>query len=197
MVEEQLRQRGISDERVLAAMGEVPREKFVPVELRDHAYDDCPLPIGFGQTISQPYVVALACQLLELNGREKVLDVGTGSGYAAAVLSRLCQKVISVEVIPELAEEARKALAALDYSNVTVATSDGKAGWPTEAPFAAINSAAASSEIPLAWKGQLADGGRIVLPLSGGLGQELVKVTKRGNIFTAETFGGVVFVPLV
>lgn len=196
MVEEQLRPRGIADERVLAAMGEVPREKFVPVELGNHAYDDCPLPIGFGQTISQPYVVALACQLLALKGDEKVLDIGTGSGYAAAILSKLAAKVISVEKISELAEGARGTLAELDCCNVTVITGDGRLGYPAEAPFEAIHSAAASGDIPLAWKDQLAEGGRLVLPLQKGLLQNLTKITKKNGEFFEESWGGVVFVPL-
>lgn len=196
MVEEQLRARGISDGRVLAAMGEVPRKKFVPVELWDHAYDDCPLPIGLGQTISQPYVVALACQLLALKGDEKVLDIGTGSGYAAAVFSRLAAKVISIEKISELAERARQTLAEVGYNNVTVIAGDGRLGYPSEAPFAAINCAAASREIPPAWKEQLAEGGRMVLPLQKGLFQDFVKITKKGGQFFEESWGGVVFVPL-
>lgn len=196
MVEEQLRPRGISDERVLAAMGEVPREKFVPTPLLDHAYDDCPLPIGFGQTISQPYVVALACQLLELKGDEKVLDIGTGSGYAAAVLSRLAAKVISIERVSELVERARETLAGLGYDNVAVITGNGRLGYTPEAPFEAIHSAAASAEIPLAWKEQLAEGGRMVLPLQKGLFQDLTKVSKKDGEFLEESWGGVVFVPL-
>lgn len=196
MVEEQLLRRGISDERVLAAMGEVPREKLVPAQFLDHAYDDCPLPIGFGQTISQPYVVALACQLLELKGDEKVLDIGTGSGYAAAVLSRLAAKVISIERVSELAERARQTLVELGYGNVTVISGDGRLGFPAEAPFEAINCAAASGEIPAAWKEQLAEGGRLVLPLQKGLFQDLVRVTKKGGQFFEESWGGVVFVSL-
>lgn len=196
MIEGQLRRRGISDERVLAAMGEVPREKFFPTQLLDHAYDDCPLPIGFGQTISQPFVVALACQLLELNGGEKVLDIGTGSGYAAAILSKLAAKVISVEKIPELAERARGTLAELGCRNVIVITGDGRLGFPTEAPFEAIHSAAASGEIPLAWKAQLAEEGRLVFPLQKGLLQNLTKITKKNGEFFEESWGGVVFVPL-
>jgi len=166
-VAEQLVGRGIGDERVLDAMAKVPRECFVPEELRRFAYSDRPLALPFGQTISQPYVVAYMCQSLALRGGERVLDVGTGSGYAAAVLAELAAEVDSVERIPELARGASAALAAAGYERVTVHVGDGALGLPSRAPFDAIAVAAASPALPPALWEQLGEGGRIVLPLGG------------------------------
>ncbi len=197
MVEHQLESRDITDQNVLAAMSQVPREKFVPDHQRINAYADHPLPIGHNQTISQPYVVALMCQLLELSGNEKVLDIGTGSGYQAAVLSHLAKEVISIEVIPELAESAEQTLKKLGYNNVTVIIGDGREGAPDYAPFDGITSAAASDQVPRSWKKQLKIGGRIVLPLKDGAFQRLTRLTKTEEGFKKETFGGVAFVPLI
>jgi protein-L-isoaspartate(D-aspartate) O-methyltransferase len=178
MVERQLRRRGIRDERVLAAMGRVPRELFVPEHERRRAYADSALPIGFGQTISQPYVVAAMCELLGLSGDEHVLDVGTGSGYAAAVLAELADRVVSVERIPELASRARAALAAAGHPEVEVRVGDGSLGAPDRAPFHAIAVAAAVPDVPPALYEQLAEGGRLVLPRGPLDGQELVVIVR-------------------
>jgi protein-L-isoaspartate(D-aspartate) O-methyltransferase len=177
MVERQLRRRGIEDERVLAAMGRVPRELFVPRELRESAYADAALPIGGGQTISQPYMVALICQQLALGGSERVLDVGTGSGYQAAVLAELAGEVHTIERIPELAETARRALAACE--RVEVHVGDGTLGLPAHAPFDAISVAAASPEVPPALWNQLAESGRIALPLETGRNFQQLCVLQR------------------
>jgi protein-L-isoaspartate(D-aspartate) O-methyltransferase len=164
MVERQLRARGIDDERVLEAMRRVPRELFVPDELREHAYEDVALPIGYEQTISQPYMVALICSLLSLHGTEKVLDVGTGSGYQAAVLAELAGEVHSIERVPELAARARATLEGAGYA-VHVHVGDGTLGLPEQAPFAAIAVAAAAPALPPSLYDQLELRGRIVVPL--------------------------------
>lgn len=197
MVERQLKSRDITDQNVLEAMSKVPREKFVPQGQKGNAYADYALAISHDQTISQPYVVALMCQLLELEGSEKVLDIGTGSGYQAAVLSQLAKEVISIEVIPELAESAKQTLKKLNYNNIKIITGDGRKGAPEYAPFEGIKSAAASLKIPPAWKEQLKLGGHIVLPLKDILYQKLVRLTKTKQGFEKESFGGVAFVPLV
>ena len=179
MVESQLRRRGIEDERVLAAMGRVPRELFVPLDLREGAYADAALPIGSEQTISQPYMVALICQQLALQGGERVLDVGTGSGYQAAVLSELAAEVHTIERIPELAERARANLAAAGYGDrVRLHLGDGTRGMPEQAPFAAIAVAAAALEAPPALYGQLEPRGRLVVPVGGAGGQWLEVVVR-------------------
>jgi len=197
MVARQLRRRGISDERVLAAMARVPREAFVPEKLVGHAYDDAALPIGAGQTISQPYIVAAMCELLALEGTETVLDVGTGSGYAAAVLDELAAAVVSIEVVAELAERARLALAATGHDRVEVRVGDGRAGAPDRAPFQAIAIAAATDAIPAPLVEQLAIGGRLVAPLGGTRGQQLVRLLKTVDGL-AETWSVACrFVPLV
>jgi len=167
-IERQLARRGIGDGRVLAAMGRVPRELFVPDDRRDTAYEDAPVPLPFGQTISQPYMVALTCEALGLRGDEKVLDVGTGSGYAAAVLAELAAEVHTIERIPELAASAQAALAAAGYERVHVHVGDGALGLSGEAPFDAIAVAAAASELPPALWAQLRVGGRIGIPLETG-----------------------------
>ena len=172
-IERQLARRGIADERVLTAMERVPRELFVPDEHRGIAYDDAPVPLPFGQTISQPYMVALTCEALALRGAEKVLDVGTGSGYAAAVLAELAAEVHTVERIPQLAAAAAAALAAAGYERVHVHAGDGALGLPDEAPFDAIAVAAAAPELPHALWEQLRVGGRIAIPLeTGGQAQQ-------------------------
>jgi protein-L-isoaspartate(D-aspartate) O-methyltransferase len=178
MVERQLRRRGITDERVLAAMAAVPRELFVPEDLRPLAYEDGALPIGRGQTISQPFIVATICSLLELSGDERVLDVGAGSGYQAAVLAELGAEVVTIERVPELAEQARRALADAGHEDVEVRVGDGSLGVPDRAPFDAIAVAAAAPSIPQALYEQLAPGGRLVLPRGGRRGQDLVQVVR-------------------
>lgn len=179
MVERQLRARGIEDERVLAAMARVPRELFVSEELRAHAYDDAALPIGGGQTISQPYMVARICSELSLRGNERVLDVGTGSGYQAAVLAELAAEVHSIERLPELAAQARASLEAAGYADrVHVHAGDGTRGLPEHAPFAAIAVAAAAPGIPPSLYEQLEERGRLVVPV-GGRSEQLLQVVVR------------------
>jgi protein-L-isoaspartate(D-aspartate) O-methyltransferase len=179
MVERQLRARGIENERVLDAMGAVPRELFVPPELQGRAYDDAALPIGDGQTISQPYMVALICSLLELHGGERVLDVGTGSGYQAAVLAELGAEVHSIERIPGLAARARAAIRAAGYGDrVEVHIGDGTRGLPGQAPFAAIAVAAAAPGLPRSLYDQLAERGRLVVPV-GPRREQLLEVVVR------------------
>ena len=178
MVERQLAGRGIRDPRVLVAMGRVPRELFVPPEARRSAYRDQALPIGLGQTISQPHMVAATCDLLGLVGDERVLDVGTGSGYAAAVLAELAAEVVTIERLPELAERARKALVAGGYERVDVRVGDGSKGVPDRAPFDAIAVAAAAPRLPPSLYEQLASGGRIVLPVGALHNQRLVLVVR-------------------
>jgi protein-L-isoaspartate(D-aspartate) O-methyltransferase len=178
MVEEQLRARDIVDRRVLQAMEQVPRELFVPVELRPRAYEDAALPIGSGQTISQPYMVARICEALDLAGDESVLDVGTGSGYQAAVLAELAQEVDTIERIPELAAQASKNLAAAGYDRVRVHVGDGTLGLPQRAPFDAVAVAAAAPEIPASLYDQLDFRGRLVIPVGGPHGQRLELVIK-------------------
>jgi protein-L-isoaspartate(D-aspartate) O-methyltransferase len=179
MVERQLRARGIEDERVLEAMARVPRERFVPPELGDHAYDDAALPIGWGQTISQPYMVARICAELELQGDEKVLDVGTGSGYQAAVLAELAREVHTIERIPELAEQARANLEeAAPAQRVHVHVGDGTRGLPGDAPFGAIAVAAAAPGLPQTLYGQLELRGRLVVPV-GRRREQLLEVIVR------------------
>jgi len=179
MVDWQLRARGIENERVLHAMAAVPRELFVPSELQGRAYDDAALPIGDGQTISQPYMVALICSLLELHGGERVLDVGTGSGYQAAVLAELGAEVHSIERVPELAARAREALRAAGYGDrVEVHVGDGTRGLPGQAPFAGIAVAAAAPELPRTLYDQLAERGRLVVPV-GPRREQLLEVVVR------------------
>jgi protein-L-isoaspartate(D-aspartate) O-methyltransferase len=179
MVEWQLRRRGIGDERVLAAMARVPRELFLPDALREAAYSDAAMPIGAGQTMSQPYMVALICEQLALHGHERVLDVGTGSGYQAAVLAELAAEVHTIERIPELAERARASLAAAGYAErVHLHVGDGTLGVPESAPFAAIAVAAAALEAPPALYGQLEPRGRLVVPVGGSDGQWLEVVVR-------------------
>ena len=178
MVTQQLRARDIRDDRVLEAMRAVPRERFVPEPLRGRAYEDAALPIGAGQTISQPYMVAAICQALSLHGSEVVLDVGTGSGYQAAVLAELADEVHTIERVPELADGARRALAEAGYDRVHVHVGDGTLGVPEEAPFDAIAVAAAAPAIPESLYEQLAPFGRLVLPVGSRRGQELQLVVR-------------------
>lgn len=178
MVTQQLRARDIRDDRVLEAMRAVPRERFVPEALRTRAYEDAALPIGAGQTISQPYMVAAICQALSLHGGEVVLDVGTGSGYQAAVLAELADEVHTIERVPELADGARRALAEAGYDRVHVYVGDGTLGVPDQAPFDAIAVAAAAPAIPESLYEQLAPFGRLVLPVGSRRGQELQLVVR-------------------
>lgn len=198
MVERQLVPRGISDERVLEAMRQVPRHLFVPPEVAGYAYSDRPLPIGDGQTISQPYIVALMLQSAALAPDAAVLDIGTGSGYAAAVASRLAARVVSIERHAALADSARQTLAALGYP-VEVITGDGLPGWPDGAPYDAVLAAATGPRIPPAWLEQLRVGGRLVMPIGRSDGaQSLIVRTKTGDGRVAEeNLGAVAFVPLV
>ena len=197
MVERQLRRRGIGDERVLRAMGRVPRELFVPESIRAHAYDDGAFPIGHRQTISQPFVVATICALLRLYGTERVLDVGTGSGYQAAVLSELAAEVVTIERIPELAAEAERRLSELGLTNVDVRVGDGSLGVPDRAPFDGVAVAAAAPTVPPALYDQLAEGGRLVLPRGSRWGQELVLVSRTVDGPTELNSISCRFVPLV
>nr|WP_319382262.1 protein-L-isoaspartate(D-aspartate) O-methyltransferase [uncultured Roseibium sp.] len=199
MVREQLERRGLENPRVLDAMRSVPRHLFVKSNLQKHAYADRPLTIGFYQTISQPYVVALMCDLLELKETDEVLEIGTGSGYAAAVLSRLCACVTTVERIPELAEKARETLTRAGCSNVTVHCGDGTLGFPRDAPFDAILVSAAAPSVPESYKQQLGIGGRLVIPAGRSRSsQSLYRVRKKsGTEFSMEDLGGVAFVPLI
>jgi len=197
MVERQLRRRGIEDERVLAAMEAVPRERFVPARARHRAYADSALPIGAEQTISQPWIVAAICQALELGGSERVLEIGTGSGYSTAVLARLAAEVVSVERHEELARGAREALAALGIANVELRVGDGSLGVPERAPFGAIAVHASAPEAPPALVEQLADGGRLVVPIAADSVDALTVLRRRGDRVEAESLGPCRFVPLI
>jgi protein-L-isoaspartate(D-aspartate) O-methyltransferase len=178
MVDRQLRRRDVEDERVLAAMDRVPRELFLPADLRDRAYDDAAVPIGGGQTMSQPYMVAKMSELLSLDGDERVLDVGTGSGYHAAVLAELARDVVTIERVPELAARARENLAAAGYENVEVRVGDGTLGVAERAPFDAIAVAAAAPYLPEPLYDQLKIGGRIVVPVGGRANQRLELIVR-------------------
>jgi protein-L-isoaspartate(D-aspartate) O-methyltransferase len=197
MVKEQIANRFITDRRVLAALENVPRHAFVSPEFRHLAYSDGPLPIGLGQTISQPYIVALMCQLSGLKGDEKVLEVGTGSGYGAAVLAELARAVYSVERHPELARLAERVLHDLAYLNVHVHVGDGSAGLPEFAPYDAILVTAAAPLVPEPLLDQLAEGGRLVLPVGERGEQYLQRWTRHGDDFAHQTLIPVAFVPLV
>ncbi len=197
MVESQLVRRGIKDRRVLDAMRQVPRHLFVPKDTRGLAYCDGPLPIGQGQTISQPYIVALMTELLELTGQEKVLELGTGSGYQAAILSRLVRQVYSVERHAALAEQAEKVFAQLGYDNIVISVGDGTLGWPEHSPYEAIIVTAAAPDVPQPLMEQLADGGRLVAPVGSRWSQVLAKVKRQGETLAKEHLTAVAFVPLV
>ena len=197
MVAEQLAARGIADQRVLEAMRRVPRHLFVPPERRERAYDDSPLPLGDGQTISQPYMVAWMTELLRLEGHEKVLEVGTGSGYQAAILGLLARQVYSIERIERLAVEARTRLEKLGFKNIEVVVGDGSKGLKKQAPFDAIIVTAGSPGVPQALLEQLTDGGRLVIPVGPSSMQMLTVVTRKGDGFKTNEVGSCVFVPLV
>ncbi len=195
MVETQIRARGVKDSRVLKAMEKVPRHQFVPEHLWDEAYFDEPLPIGYGQTISQPYVVAYMTEQLKLTGEEKVLEIGTGSGYQAAILAELAKVVYSIEIIPELGRQAAEVLKKLGYQNVHVRIGDGYRGWPEAAPFDAIILTAAPDHVPQPLLDQLKVGGRMILPL-GDFYQDLVLITKTEKGIKKERKIPVRFVPM-
>jgi protein-L-isoaspartate(D-aspartate) O-methyltransferase len=197
MVERQLRRRGIEDQRVLAAMAGIPRELFVPPRLRRRAYADSALPIGEGQTISQPWIVAAICQSLRLEGEERVLEVGTGSGYSAAVLGLLAREVIGIELQPVLAAGARLAIAELGAPNVEVIVGDGGRGLPERAPFDAIAVHAAAPAPPAALLDQLGDGGRLVAPIASGEADMLTVFRRQGEGFASREIGPCRFVPLL
>ena len=196
MVEEQIESRGVRDGRVLEAMEAVPRHEFVDREARSWAYSDAPVGIGHGQTISQPYIVALMTELLQLQGDECVLEVGTGSGYQAAVLSRLVAEVHTIEVIPELAATARATLLRLGYRNVHVHVGDGSSGWAEAAPYGGIVVAAAAPAVPLPLLEQLDEGGRMVIPVGSSGFQQLEVWTCQGQEYKREVNLPVAFVPL-
>jgi protein-L-isoaspartate(D-aspartate) O-methyltransferase len=197
MVDRQLRRRGISDERVLAAMAKIPREHFVPEDVRRSAYNDSALPIGYEQTISQPWVVAAICQALDLDRGEAVLEVGTGSGYSAAVLSELADQVISIERVPELGETARERLEELGIANVEVIVGDGSKGHPERAPYDGIAVHAATPEAPHSLLAELAEGGRLVVPIATGSADLLTAFIRAEEGLRQETIGPCRFVPLI
>jgi protein-L-isoaspartate(D-aspartate) O-methyltransferase len=195
MVRDQIEARGVSDPRVLEAMRRVRRSLFVPEVLRTHAYADEPLPIGQGQTISQPYIVAFMTEALGLRGAARVLEIGTGSGYQTAVLAELAAEVFSIEIAAVLAARARRLLEELGCRNVRFRTGDGASGWPEEAPFDAIIATAAPASVPPAWPAQLAPAGVLVLPVGVGA-QSLIRVARRGTEWRQEYLLNVRFVPL-
>lgn len=187
----------IADKRVIEAIRRVPRESFVPPQIQQVAYDDRPLSIGFGQTISQPFIVALMVQALELSGHEKVLELGTGSGYEAAILAELASRVVTVEYIPELAESARRVLDELGYSNVEVHVAGRVLGWPEEAPYEAIIVSAGAPSVPDVLVEQLDWNGRLVIPVGTRWQQDLLRVTRLRTGKHIENLGGCHFVPLI
>jgi protein-L-isoaspartate(D-aspartate) O-methyltransferase len=187
----------IKDERVLRAMARIPRERFIPPEEQYFAYEDRPLPIGFDQTISQPFIIALMTEALELSGSEKVLEVGTGSGYQAAILAELARLVVTTERIPALAESARKVLESLGYTNVEVHLAEQKLGWWAGAPYEAIMVTAAAPRIPAELLAQLAIGGRMVIPVGSRYVQELYKITRHRTRNRVQDLGGCRFVALI
>jgi len=197
MVRDQFIARGITDQRVLAAFYKVEREKFVPSEVRNNAYEDFPLSIGEGQTISQPYMVALMTQSLELKGDEKILEIGTGSGYQTAILAELAREVYSIERIRVLAERARKLLEKLGYSNIKILLSDGTLGWEESSPYDRILVTAGAREIPQPLTDQLEEEGVMVIPVGNSYSQDLKVVRKRKNRIKTATVEKCVFVPLI
>jgi protein-L-isoaspartate(D-aspartate) O-methyltransferase len=197
MVKRQLVARGISDSRVLGAMGEVPRHLFVSESLRQEAYDDTPLPIGAGQTISQPYMVAIMTELLELQGHERVLEIGTGSGYQAAVLSVLCAWVYTIERIRDLSDRARRVTETMRYSNITFVVGDGTLGYPEQAPYEGIIVTAGAPLVPDSLVEQLAVGGRLVIPVGDRFSQTLKRIIRTESGPIEENHTGCRFVDLI
>ncbi len=197
MVKGQLISRGIEDQRVLDAMGKIPRDRFVDEALAGEAYNDHPLPIGHKQTISQPYMVALMTEALQLTGSEKVLEIGTGSGYQTAILSQLAEKVYTVERIRTLMVRARTILADLDCNNVLFKAYDGTLGWQEYAPYHAIMVTAGAPQIPQPLLDQLAEGGRLVVPIGNKISQDLMRITRKNGKYLKEDLGGCRFVNLI
>jgi protein-L-isoaspartate(D-aspartate) O-methyltransferase len=197
MVKTQILSRGITNKNILKAFLEVPREKFVPDKYKELACSDGPLPIGYGVTISQPYIVALMCQILDLDKESKVLDIGTGSGYQVAILSHLCKGVVTIERIEELAKQSRKKLQKLGYDNVEVICADGSKGYKAKAPYDGIKVAATTNKITKEWKQQLKIDGKIVYPESTNGVQKLIEATKTKTGFEKVSHGYVRFVPLI
>ena len=187
----------IRDKRVLAVMARIPRERFVPPQSQYLAYEDSPLPIGLGQTISQPFIIALMTEALELTGSEKVLEVGTGSGYQSAILAELVQSVVTVERLPALAETAKRVLDSLGYTNIAVHIAEETLGWKDEAPYEAIIATAGVPMVPTDLLAQLAIGGRLVIPVGSRYTQELCKITRRKKRNKVQNLGGCRFVPLI
>ena len=196
MIEEQLVARGIRDERVLATMREVPRHEFVPAAMREHAYEDRPLPIGDGQTISQPFMVAFMTESLALRPTDRVLEIGTGSGYQAAVLGQLAAEVYSIEIVERLARQAAIDLMRLGFKNVQVRAGDGYQGWPDAAPFDAVIVTCAPDHVPEPLVRQLKDGGRMIIPVGDADGQRLHLLEKRGDRVEQRAVLPVLFVPM-
>jgi len=196
MVQQQLMPRGIHDQRVLAAMTKVPREEFVPEDLRAESYSDGPLPIGHGQTISQPYIVAFMTEQLRLSAKDRVLEIGTGSGYQTAVLAEQVAEVYTIEIIEPLAKNAEAALAGLGYKNVHVKTGDGYKGWPERAPFDAIIVTCAPDRVPQTLTEQLKDGGRMIIPVGERFAQELYLLEKKNGQLKESAVLPVLFVPM-
>jgi len=197
MVERQIAARGIKNPRVLAAMRQIPRHIFIPSPHDRSAYEDCPLPIGNGQTISQPYIVALMTELLDPGVEDRILEIGTGSGYQAAILAALAHRVITIERIPQVANLARSNFAKLAITNAELVVSDGTVGYPAAAPYDGILITAATPQIPQTLIAQLAEGGRLVAPVGGRDLQELIRIEKTGGRITEMHHGGVRFVPLI
>lgn len=197
MVETQLEPRGINDPTVLNAFLKVPRHEFVPADLQNEAYADYPLPIGKNQTISQPFIVALMTQAAQLKEVDKILEIGTGSGYQAAILAEICEKVYSIERIESLAKRAQEVLRRLHYQNIQIKIGDGSKGWKQYAPYDAIIVTAAGFTVPKSLLQQLEDGGRLIIPLGGLYLQELFRLTKKGEYLQKENLGSVRFVPLI
>jgi len=197
MVERQVRARGIKDPRVLEVFLALPRHRFISSRNLDQAYDDHPVEIGFGQTISQPYMVALMTEALALCGPERVLEIGTGSGYQTAILAKLCSEVYTIERIPELAERARQTLEELGLQNIHYRVGDGTLGWPQEAPFDGIMVTAGAPAVPKSLEDQLGDRGRLVIPVGGRGGQDLALIERHGEKLRRKTLGGCIFVRLI
>ena len=197
MVKTQLIPRGINDKRVLEAMGKIPRDRFIEEALKGEAYNDHPLPIGHKQTISQPYIVALMTEALELTGKEKTLEIGTGSGYQTAILAELSEKVYTIERIRSLLVKSRNILAELDYNNILFKAFDGTLGWKEYEPYDAIIVTAGAPNVPQPLLDQLAEGGRLIIPVGNRFSQELIKMTKKKEKCIQKNLGGCRFVDLI
>jgi protein-L-isoaspartate(D-aspartate) O-methyltransferase len=197
MVDEQLEHRGITSAKVLEAMRKVERHRFVPVEFRNQAYEDYPLPIGEGQTISQPYIVAFMTEVLDIKPTDRILEIGTGSGYQAAILGELGREVYTIEIVPSLAEKSGILLQVMEYKNVHVKLGDGYQGWPEEAPFDVIIVTCSPSHVPQALQDQLKEGGRMIIPVGVRYAQELVLLKKKNGKLTRHSRMQVLFVPMM